>query len=49
VRKGFKHWSDQGIWQKLFSAVQLDADMEHAMIDATIMRAHACSTGLEKK
>ena len=48
LHKRFKHWSDQSLWQKLFSSVQNDPDLEHVMIDATIVRAHACSAGLEK-
>ena len=45
VHKRFKAWSKRGIWQKLFEFVQKDPDMEFAMIDATIVRAHACSAG----
>ena len=48
LHKRFKNWADRGLWQKLFSAVQKDPDLEHVMIDATIVRAHACSAGREK-
>jgi transposase len=44
----FKSWSDKGVWASLFEHVQVDPDMEATMIDATIVRAHACSAGYKK-
>ncbi len=44
----FKSWSDKGIWADLFEQVKIDPDMEATMIDATIVRAHACSAGYKK-
>lgn len=48
VHMRFKSWSDKGIWSDLFTQVQIDPDMEATMIDATIVRAHACSAGYKK-
>ena len=48
VHMRFKSWAKKGIWADLFAQVQVDADMEAAMIDATIVRAHACSAGYGK-
>lgn len=48
VHKRFKQWSNRGIWEKLFKAAQIDPDMEQAMIDSTIVRAHACAAGYVK-
>ena len=45
VHKRFKAWSKRNIWQRLFEFVQRDPDMELAIIDATIVRAHACAAG----
>lgn len=44
----FKDWSDRGVWDMLFKIVAADPDMEAVMIDATIVRAHACSAGYKK-
>ena len=48
VHMRFKSWSDKGIWSDLFTQVQIDPDMESTMIDATIVRAHACSAVYKK-
>jgi transposase len=48
VHMRFKSWSDKGIWADLFEQVKVDPDMEATMIDATIVRAHACSAGYKK-
>ena len=44
----FKDWSDRGVWDMLFKIVADDPDMDAVMIDATIVRAHACSAGYKK-
>ena len=48
IHMRFKSWSDKGIWAELFTQVQVDPDMEVTMIDATIVRAHACSAGYSR-
>jgi transposase len=48
VHKRFKRWSERNIWQSLFEFSQVDPDMELVMIDATIIRAHACAAGYAK-
>jgi len=48
VYKRFKRWSDHNIWQDLFKFSQIDPDMELVMIDATIVRSHACAAGYGK-
>ena len=49
VHRKFKRWSDRGIWEDLFRAVQIEPDLENIMIDSTIIRAHACAAGLKKE
>jgi transposase len=49
IHKRFKRWSDKGIWLQLFESCQNDPDIESFMIDATIIRAHACSAGYGKE
>jgi transposase len=44
----FKEWSDKGIWGLLFESMHTEVDDEAVMIDATIVRAHACSAGYKK-
>ena len=48
IHMRFKSWANKGIWADLFMQVQIDPDMEASMIDATIIRAHACSAGYSK-
>ena len=47
VHRRFKSWSDRGIWSLLFERIQ-EPDLEEVMIDATIVRSHACSAGYGK-
>lgn len=49
VHLRFKSWSDKGIWEDLFQKTQVHPDMEAVMVDATIIRAHACSAGYGKE
>ncbi|WP_341755261.1 IS5 family transposase [Candidatus Tisiphia endosymbiont of Ptychoptera albimana] len=44
IYRRFKRCVDKGIWEDLMDYVKVDADMESIMIDATIVRAHACSS-----
>ena len=45
VYKRFARWADLGVWERLFAAVADDADLQSVMIDATVVRAHACAAG----
>lgn len=50
VYKRFARWDDLGVWGRLFEGVADDPDLQAVMIDATVVRAHACAAGapLEK-
>lgn len=48
VHKRFFKWARNGHWERLFQKIKSDPDMESVLIDATIVRAHACSAGYEK-
>ena len=48
VHARFKAWEQKGVWLKLFEAVQDTPDTEAIMVDATIVRAHACAAGYGK-
>jgi transposase len=38
-------WADPGVWGRLFAAVAADPEMQRVLIDATVVRAHACAAG----
>jgi transposase len=48
VYKRFANWSAKGIFEKLFEQISADRDLEYLLIDSTIVRAHACSSGAQK-
>src|ERR1041385_319773 len=49
VYKRFSRWSQLQVFEKLFEHFSQDRDMEWLLIDSTIVRAHACAAGAQKK
>ena len=49
VYKRFARWCDHGVWERMLAHFADDPDMENGMIDTTIVRAHACAAGAQKK
>ena len=49
VYKRFARWCDKGVCERLFEHLVADPDMETVMIDSTIVRAHPCAAGAQKK
>lgn len=49
VYKRFARWSDQGIWHQMHQHFADEPDMEHLILDSTIVRAHPCAAGASKK
>jgi transposase len=49
VYKRFARWEVHGVWERLFAHFANDPDMENGLIDSTIVRAHPCAAGAEKK
>lgn len=49
VYKRFARWCDQGIWERMLDHFVDEPDMENGMIDSTIVRAHPCAAGAQKK
>ena len=45
VYKRFNEWSNKMIWIKLQEFLASDADLEYIILDATVVRAHACAAG----
>ncbi len=48
VYKRFARWCQQGVWERMLVHFADDADMEHGILDSTIVRAHPCAAGTEK-
>lgn len=49
VYKRFARWNGQGVFEQLHQSFADDADMEHLLIDSTIIRAHPSAAGASKK
>jgi transposase len=49
IYKRFARWCDRGVWERLLQHFADDPDMENGMIDSTIVRAHPCAAGAQKK
>lgn len=49
VYKRFARWCDKGIWERMHAHFAEDPDMEHLMLDSTVVRAHPCAAGAPKK
>jgi len=49
VYRRFVRWTEQGVFEQLHQSFADDADMEHLLIDSTIIRAHPCAAGASKK
>ena len=48
VFKRYDRWVTAGIWDEMFAAVHVDADLQEGFIDSTIVRVHACAAGAKK-
>ena len=44
----FAKWCNDGIWEKIFTVLSQDADMERLSIDSTCVKVHESSNGGEK-
>jgi transposase len=49
VYKRFGDWCEKGVWKRMHEAFADDPDMEHLLLDSTIVRAHPCAGGARKK
>ena len=49
VFKRFARWSKAGVFEQLHQFCASDPDLEHLLIDSTIIRAHPCAAGALKK
>lgn len=49
VYKRFFRWCEKGVWERMHEAFAADPDMEHLLLDSTIIRAHPCAAGAPHK
>ncbi len=49
VYQRFARWDARGVWERLLDGVADDPDLQRVMIDATVVRAHACAAGAPQK
>ena len=45
VFKRFRRWAKAGVFERLFKAINGEADLEYAMIDGTIAQVHQKASG----
>jgi putative transposase len=43
--KRFRRWAKSGVWSRILEILIEDPDLEHLIIDATIVRAHQHAAG----
>jgi len=48
IYKRFARWSGANVFEKLFEFCAADRDLEHLLIDSTIVRAHMSAAGAQK-
>jgi transposase len=49
VYKRFNRWCKAGVWERMHAHFAQDPDWEWGMLDSTVVRAHPCAAGAEKK
>ena len=49
VYKRFARWANKSVWSDMMIHFADDPDMEYGMIDSTVIRAHPCAAGAQKK
>ena len=49
VYKRFVRWCQAGVWERMLNHLAHDPDMDNGLIDSTIVRAHPCAAGAQKK
>ena len=49
IYKRFARWCEKGVWERMHQHFVKDPDMEHVIIDSTVVRAHPCAAGASKK
>ena len=45
VFQRFNRWCRRGVWQRVFETLGGDPDLEHLLLDSTVVRAHQHAAG----
>ena len=48
TQRRFSRWAQRGVWERIFTALNADADFEWLMLDSTVNRAHQHAAGAKK-
>jgi transposase len=49
IYRRFARWCDKGIWERMHHHFAQDPDLEHLIIDSTVVRARPCAAGASQK
>jgi transposase len=49
IYKRYSRWCEAGVWERLLGQVSQTPDLEHLLLDSTIVRAHPSAAGAQKK
>ncbi len=49
IYRRFARWCDKDIWERMHHHFAHDPDLEHLIIDSTVVRAHSCAAGASLK
>ena len=49
IYRRFARWCDRGIWERMHHHFAQDPDLEHLIIDSTVVRAHPWAAGASPK
>jgi transposase len=49
IYKRFARWCDHDVWDDMHQHFVSDPDMENILLDSTVVRAHPCAAGAQKK
>ena len=49
IYRRFARWSDKGLWQQMHQHFVNEPDMEHFLIDITVIQTHPCVAGTLKE
>lgn len=49
IYKRYSRWCEAGVWERLLAQVSQEPDLEHLLLDSTIIRAHPSAAGAQKK
>jgi len=49
VFQRYNRWCQRGVWQRILEALGGDPNLEHLLLDSTIVRAHQHAAGAKKK